>query len=743
MGVSSENAMDQKPISFENITTPVMNIENTIAHSEGQFDIPGHIACLVPSDPDKSLAPPDWCSLVAGASTFTVEDLSKSDLDEYDALWWHRETPLDQDDASLEPIRSFVESGGGLLLSHGAVTAATALGIEAHEPDRLERRTADSTGFLVRTLYDSHPVFAGIDETDFQTTRPVDALAVHYEKGMPHDADVLAATVESSSKHPARKSILHWNVGKGRVLGVGHGLVSTTTDDAHREPRTHLLGNVLTYLAGEGEPLPTMGRPKGREEFEAMRRAIPDPRHRPQYHFTPPANWLNDPNGLVQWNGQYHLFYQYNPSGPFHGSIHWGHAVSDDLVHWEDEPVALEPTPDSPDEHGCWSGAFVDDDGTPRAMYTGGSGRVQLPCLATADDTDLRSWSKDTSNPVIESPPDSIDIFSSAHWKAEFRDHALYEADGIWYQIIGSGIEGKGGVALLYRSENLREWEYCRPLLAGDWRETGPIWECPELLRFDEGALLHVSDYSNVVTFTGTYDEDSMQFTPRHRCLLDHGAFYAPQSFETDDGRTITFGWVREARSTESQWDAGWSGLMSLPRVISMTDEQRPRVDVAEEVTRLRKARHRFENIQVSPGESGYLEGVSGDALEISATFDAEGAEEFGLILRESPDGEEQTVITCDVRQREVIVNRDESSLDPHVDDSPQSMPIRLEDDGTITLHLFLDRSVIEVFANDAQCLTSRIYPMRSDSNGLDLYTTRDEVTVASLDIWEMRPTDR
>lgn len=705
--------------------------------SEGELTVSGQVACLVSRSTDDTLGSLDWCSLVSEADTIIIEDLSESDLDDYDVLWWHRETPLDEVDASLDSIRSFVESGGGLLLTHGAVTAATALGIEAHEPDRIERRTADSCGFLVRKLYDSHPVFVGINEHEFQTTTPSDTLAVHYEKRMPHDADVLAATTESTSRHPARKSLLHWDVGEGRVLGVGHGLVSTTADDIYRETRMRFLGNLLRYLTGKGEPLPTMGRPKGREEFEAMRQSVPDERHRPQYHFTPPANWLNDPNGLVQWNERYHLFYQYNPSGPFHGTIHWGHAVSDDLIHWEDEPIALEPTPDSPDEHGCWSGAFVDDDGTPCVIYTGGSGQKQLPCLATADDN-LRYWTKDPSNPVIKSPPDSVDVLSTVHWEAEFRDHAFYEVDGTWYQIIGSGIEREGGTAFLYRSEDLREWEYCHPLLVGDWYETGPMWECPELLRFDEGDLLHVSNYSDVVAFTGVYNEASNRFEPRHRGLLDHGDFYAPQSFETDDGRTITFGWVREARDVESQWDAGWSGLMSLPRAVSMTDEQRLHVDVADEVTGLRENHHHFEDILVLPNGSGYLEEISGDALEILVTFDATDVDECGLVLRKSPDGKERTVIACNVGQREVLVDRDESSLNPDVDDSPQSMPIRLNDDGTVTLHLFLDRSVVEVFTNDGQCLTSRIYPTRSDSQGLDLYATHDDLTVASLDIWEM-----
>jgi len=669
---------------------------------------------------------------------YTLRDLNGETLAEVDVLWWHRADHLDETSReALESVagllQSFLENGGSLLLTHGALEAASILDIETREPDIVERSDADRDGYLIRRAYSTHHLFEGIDDLRPPTTKTSDAISVSYESQVPRRADVLAARRADGTDEPAQKSVLQWDVEDGRVVGIGHGL-----NFDHSGIQETLLSNAIAYLSGESANPPTMGRPKGRPEFDALRDEVADPNHRPVYHFTPPANWLNDPNGLVQWNGSYHLFYQYNPAGPFHDTIHWGHAVSDDLVHWRDEPIALEPDPDGPDADGCWSGCFVDDNGTPHVLYTGGNGRDQLPCLARADDDDLRSWTKSPENPVLDEVPENVDLLDSVDWDAEFRDHCVWREDETWYQLIGSGIKGEGGTALLFRSSNLSEWEYCTPVLIGDWRESGPMWECPELLHLTGDALLHVSDYSTVRYFVGDYDSKTHQLEPRDKGKLDHGVFYAPQSLTDETNRTITFGWLKEDRNARAQWDAGWSGAMSLPRVLSTNEDGRVQVDIPEEVTRLRKSHRSFQNLTITPDGREHLPSVEGDALEIRVTFDAERTGEFGLVLRATPDGEEQTVIRVRPRYRDLVVDRSVSSLSNAPADDPHSMPIRLAEDGTFELRCFLDRSVIELFAGDAQCLATRIYPTRDDATGVDLYTEQHPVAVESMDIWEM-----
>ena len=176
-------------------------------------------------------------------------------------------------------------------------------------------------------------------------------------------------------------------------------------------------------------------------------RVEPDP-HRPGFHFVPPGGWLNDPNGVGQRDGIYHLFYQYNPHAAVHDRIHWGHATSRDLVRWHDEPVALVPGPDGPDADGCWSGVLVDDDDTPTLVYSGHRhGSLDVMCLARGS-ADLREWRKDPTNPLLRAP-DWLDLIA-------FRDHCVWRENGRWRQLIGAGIRGVGGSALLFESDDLR-----------------------------------------------------------------------------------------------------------------------------------------------------------------------------------------------------------------------------------------------------------------------------------------------
>ncbi|WP_281195258.1 GH32 C-terminal domain-containing protein [Halorubrum sp. F4] len=691
------------------------------------------------------------------------------DLDRFDALWWHAYDPV-SDPATVadcaEPIRAFLADGGGLFCSARALAQVSALGIDPVPPDATGiEEVTDPVGPLWHPLYAGHPAVDGLDGFRHHI-RPAGSTAPYarYEDVIPERADVLASTYRGVEDVPREVTVLQWRIGSGTAIGVGVGMEFAQHDDETTEAtRERFAADVIRWLAGANDydtALAT-GRPKSGRELERHRDALSGDRDRPSYHVTAPVNWLNDPNGMIHHDGAYHLFYQYNPAGPYHHSVHWGHAVSEDLVHWEDRPVAMSPEPGGPDRDGCWSGCAVAvdvvegsdgetarvvpaggvDDGDAvtatdvpvdaadadavHALYTGGRDGWQRPCLATATDPDLTAFEPDPGNPVVRSPPPELDLLSTPGEPAHFRDHCLWYEDDRWHQLIGAGLQDRGGAAVLYTSRDLREWTYEGPALVTEEADLGVVWECPELLRFPDGDLLHVSDYEDVRYFVGAFDTDAGRFRVDDEGVLDPGAFYAPQSLSTPDGRTVTVGWLREERSTASQWDAGWSGAMSLPREIEIVNgelRQRP----AREVDRLRGSR--LIDGTRTAGPTPHRLDATGEAFEVRARLEP-GDGVVALRVRESPDGAERTTVR--IGDERVVVDRSESSLDRDARDSP--VGVCVDDlDRPLDVRVFVDASVIELFVNWRRALATRVYPTRHDATGVSISTVPGETASAS-----------
>lgn len=688
-----------------------------------------HAAALSP----EQRAAHEWCGAVAPVvERVSLPEVASGsvDLDRYDALWWHRAAALESPEigAAAAAIYEYVEGGGGLLLSLRALRAVSELGIDPIAPDAAGVEEADvPTGYLLKSLYADQGVFDEFDGLRVATCEPAqEAPYARYEHVLPERGEPLGGGIHGEEDRFHQLPLVSWRVGEGSVLGAGSALAfDGPADGEPATDRSRLVGSLLATLArGEHLGIP---RPRSGDGLAAMRERLDGDPQRPSYHLTPPANWLNDPNGLIEWNDRYHVFYQYNPGGPMHGTIHWGHAVSDDLVHWEDEPVALSPSPDGPDRDGCWSGCAIDDDGIPTLLYTGGRGRSQLPCRATTTDPGLRTWEKDPNNPIIPEPPADLEVIASEHWEAEFRDHCVWREDGRWQQLIGAGIDGEGGAVLRYTGDDLSDWEYAGPLLIGDWEGAGGMWECPELLDLGETQLLHVSNYEDVIYFLG--DVEDGRFRVETRALLDHGDLYAPQSLFGDD-RYLLWGWIPEARDERAQWEAGWSGTLSVPRELSAENgelRQRP----APELEALRRSHARHVDLDVADGRREF--DVRGRSLELRATLRSD-AEEAGIGVFESPDGVERTSIR--LTDGELIVGREDSSLAESVV-SPRRMPI---DDlaRPIELRAFLDGSTLELFVNERRCLSTRVYPTRPDSDGLSVYARDGRALFEEFELWEL-----
>jgi beta-fructofuranosidase len=461
----------------------------------------------------------------------------------------------------------------------------------------------------------------------------------------------------------------------------------------------------------------------------AEERGTPAADHqRPKYHFLPAAHWMNDPNGPIYWKGKYHMFYQHNPHGAFWGTMHWGHAVSTDMIHWKHLPVALAPTPGAPDKDGVFSGCTVDNNGVPTIVYTGTKPEVQ--CVATSKD-DLQTWKKHSGNPVIAGPPEGLQVTG-------FRDPCVWRENDTWFMALGSGFAGVGGAILLYSSPDLLQWTYLHPLCSGkmDGKSngkgpvgTGEMWECPSFFPLGEKYVLFVSTQGGTPYFIGSYKD--LRFEPEVEGRLDFGAYYAPITQLDAQGRRIVWGWIPERRSVQAQRAAGWSGVLSLPRVLSIRTDGKLGIDPAVQTRALRQGRQNFLNIAIPDGKPARVPAVSGDCLEIHAEIDPGDADEYGIQLCCSPDLVENTPI---------VHNRSLNRLSGAQPRASENGNLMLAQGETLRLTIFVDCSVIEVFANGRACLTERVYTSKPGNTGVSLYSKGGSAKVRSMQVYEMKP---
>jgi beta-fructofuranosidase len=457
------------------------------------------------------------------------------------------------------------------------------------------------------------------------------------------------------------------------------------------------------------------------EQAPAKRQHLSGDPHRPHYHFLPPNNWMNDPNGLIYWQGQYHMFYQHNPNNPFWGDIHWGHAVSSDLVHWKDLPPSLSPDALPIDDGGCWSGCAIDNNGVPTFFYTGNKNGVQGTCVATGD-ADLIHWQKEAANPIVVAPN------LPGYNQKDYRDPYLWLEGDTWYQVIGTAVGNRGEV-LLYRSSNLRDWEYLHLLIPPEIRGTlgdgADICECPNFFALGDKYVLIFSVWRNhelfyPVAFIGDFKD--LLFYPEHMQRIDWGkhCFYAPLSFKANN-RQLMFGWLQEQRTKEEQIAAGWSGVMSLPRVLSL-ENGKLKLDFAPELQTLRKEKVELSDVVLD--KSQMIDGVKSDGLELQLSLRRNSATRSGITLHHSDD--EQTVISIDWLARELIVDTTNGSHKGTFD--------QLEN--KVDLHLFVDGSVIEVIANREVALTCRVYPKQTGGS-VELFS-EGESQMLKLNAWHL-----
>ena len=450
--------------------------------------------------------------------------------------------------------------------------------------------------------------------------------------------------------------------------------------------------------------------------YEAEKEKAITPDMRPAFHLSARVGWMNDPNGLCRYQGKYHLFYQYNPYRTHWGPMHWAHAVSEDLLHWETLPCALAPDMPYDNGGGCFSGSAIElPDGRHLLMYTGvrlekyEDGTVdefQTQCLAVGDGVD---YEKVAHNPVL----DAKDLPEGAS-RVDFRDPKIWlGSDGVYRAAVASRPQDGSGQILLFKSEDALHWRYEKKLAENRCRY-GRMWECPDFFVLDGKAVLLVSPQDMTgkgveyhpgngnIAVIGNYDEATDTFTEESVQVIDDGVdYYAMQTVTAPDGRRIMIAWMQNWDALEHLPEEKWFGQTSLPREIAVKNGRLCQQPIRE-LESLRVGTVTHTGVEVEGRVE--LPGVCGRCADM--TLSLSGAyERFTVNLAE--EGDLKTTLTWEPDRQTLILDRRSSGTRRAFVHKRRCIVDTCGRE--IRLRVILDRNSVEVFAGEGEKTMSMV----------------------------------
>ncbi|MGN1094653.1 MAG: glycoside hydrolase family 32 protein [Candidatus Neoclostridium sp.] len=463
--------------------------------------------------------------------------------------------------------------------------------------------------------------------------------------------------------------------------------------------------------------------------------------YKPKYHFSPSRGWINDPNGLVYFRGEYHMFYQYHPNPDCDAvGAFWGHAVSKDLLRWKELPPALVPG-EPYDKNGCWSGTAVVKNDRLYVLYTGYAetekGVRQTQCLARSDDGE--NFVKYEGNPVIGSSQ-----LPKGASKVDFRDPEAFWEDGELFVLIGSHTDGGVPQCLLYKTADMIEYEYVG--VAAKRKNCGTMWECPNVVGFgDERALIlspqwfpakgnKFTNVSSTVYGVGRFDKESGKFRMGSLRELDGGCdFYATRCIQLDERTPVMTAWLQMwgRRMIPLELGHGWSGAISLSRILGLKNgkiTQKPVDAVYDCLTNGVKLKETF------CGEKRF-KGVCGTCVYLDITARSACQSRFSVRILEGEG--KYALLTFDMKKGECTFDRT-NALYPlggneYECENSRSGVRTVEFSGNkkrLRAEIFIDKSTVEVFINDGEATTSNLVFNVPDCGGIT-FVSEGEITLS------------
>ena len=525
-------------------------------------------------------------------------------------------------------------------------------------------------------------------------------------------------------------------------------------------------------------------------------RLLADP-YRPAYHFLVPEDVgrPGDPNGAFYYNGRYHLMYLYKREG---SGFSWGHVSSTDLLHWRHHPDAIGP---GNGDHGVFSGgAFVDMDGKALITYwefmdketrdkhanKAYEGRPFGIGIAESTDEHFETWTKFSANPVIPSTDWGITVTKDENGQDLIYGSAdpsqIWMKNGRYYMLTGNLLvlrkyglgpkhlsesmvsnkpeafyrdccseEHQGDHLYLFVSDDLENWEYMHEFYESDrkWTEITEDNMCPSFLPLPSGPngepgdkhlLLFISHNMGCQYYIGIYKNDKFYPDDHGRMTWKDNAYFAPEALIDGQGRHIMWSWIFDDRPQELKDYYGWTGTYGLPRSLWLGEDGTLRMRPVRELANLRQEVLEKENFTIDADSEMRLDDFGKQLLELEITIEPGQAQQTGVLVNYSQDGREKTALYYDATEKKLVIDATQSSVDMGRRDIEKG-PFELGKEEPLVLRVFVDKSIVEVFANDRQAVARRVYP-KLGGLGVKLFAKGGDVKVLSVKAWELMPSN-
>jgi len=500
-------------------------------------------------------------------------------------------------------------------------------------------------------------------------------------------------------------------------------------------------------------------------------------KYRPAYHFCVPEDVAipGDPNGAFYYKNRYHLMYLYNRQG---SGFSWGHVSSSDLLHWRHHPDAL--SPGNGDDGVFSGGAFVDKNGKATLSYwefiKSGNNEPEVfkkrktgISIAESEDESFDTWKKSSSNPIIRSTDWGITETKDENGKEVIYGSAdpsnIWEKDGKYYMLTGnllvlnkygrkdsSPAKYQGDHSYLFVSNDLKKWQYLHEFYQSDrkWTDKSEDNMCASFMPLPSNAdggkfsgkhlLLFISHNKGCQYYVGSYRNDRFYPNNHGRMTWKDNAYFAPEALIDGKGRQIMWSWIFDDRPDSIKKFSGWTGAYGLPRTLWLGDDGTLRMRPIRELQNLRLNERVKTNFTIKANSDLELEGFGKELLELEITVEPGSAKEVGVKVNCSPDGREQTVLYYDNSEKMLKVNTMQSSTG-YGRKIIETAPFSAEKSKPVVLRVFVDKGIVEVYANDRQAIARSVYPQLG-GKGVRLFANGGDVKVVSVKAWELSPSN-